>query len=110
MTTLKGLWPTTTAVQRGHNPFQVGLTPGTFTLGSSSLATLGFIAESLWDSFRECLPFITSCATFCRAVASLRRLLQFQVFLNQPLGDQSLLQLLNWPGRGAIKAPCFPER
>src|SRR5207248_3092311 len=28
-------------------------TPATFTQGSSSLATLGFVAESLWDSLRQ---------------------------------------------------------
>src|SRR6266478_8114 len=28
----------------------------TFTQGSSSLATLGFVAESLWDSFQKSLP------------------------------------------------------
>jgi len=27
-----------------------------FTQGSSSLATLGFVAESLWDSFQQSLP------------------------------------------------------
>src|SRR5882724_394873 len=31
-------------------------TPATFTQGSSFLATLGFVAESLWDSFQESLP------------------------------------------------------
>src|SRR6266567_6845206 len=31
-------------------------TPATFTQGSSSLATLGFVPESLWDSFQESLP------------------------------------------------------
>src|SRR6266481_6323298 len=31
-------------------------TPATFTQGSSSLATLGFVTESLWDSFQESLP------------------------------------------------------
>src|SRR6266436_5165071 len=30
-------------------------TPATFGQGSSSLATLGFVAESLWDSFQQCL-------------------------------------------------------
>src|SRR6266568_708192 len=28
-------------------------TPATFTQGSSSLATLGLVAESLWDSFQK---------------------------------------------------------
>src|SRR5258707_15875632 len=31
-------------------------TPATFTQGSSSLATLGFVAKSLWDFPQECLP------------------------------------------------------
>src|SRR6266853_872551 len=36
-------------------------TPATFTQGSSSLATLGFVAESLWDSFPAC----TNCEWLC---------------------------------------------
>src|SRR5882724_96558 len=50
VTTLKGLRPPATAAQRGHNPVWGCETSATFTQGSSSLATLGFVAESLWDS------------------------------------------------------------
>src|SRR5258707_1343726 len=40
-------------------------TPANFTQGSSSLATLGFVAESLWDSFQPISAgFRASCATF----------------------------------------------
>src|SRR6185295_9986153 len=33
-----------------RNPFRVEKKPGAFTQGSSFVATLGFVAESLWDS------------------------------------------------------------
>jgi hypothetical protein len=36
--------------ERRHNPVGVGKVKGTFTQGSSFLATLGFEAESRWDS------------------------------------------------------------
>src|SRR5258706_16458457 len=37
----------------GHNPFRVETYPPLISQGSSFLATLGFVAESLWDSLRQ---------------------------------------------------------
>src|SRR6266478_533370 len=59
-TTLKGLWPTGTGSAARPQPRWGCETPAAFTQGSSSLATLGFIAESLWDSFQNQNPSLPS--------------------------------------------------
>src|SRR5216683_4220752 len=43
-------FPVWDRVAQGRNPFRVEAAPPVPTQGSSSLATLGFEAESLWDS------------------------------------------------------------
>src|SRR6266436_732547 len=55
-TTLKGLRPTGTRSAARPQPRWGCETPAAFTQGSSSLATLGFVAESLWDSFQKQNP------------------------------------------------------
>src|SRR5437899_6763641 len=51
-TTLKGLWPAETGGATRPQPRWGCETSTTATQGSSFLATLGFVAESLWDSPR----------------------------------------------------------
>ncbi len=43
-------WCITSENKLGHNPFRVAALLATISQGSSFLATLGFEAESLWDS------------------------------------------------------------
>src|SRR6266567_3400301 len=49
-TTPTGLWPRYAAIAVGRNPFRVVVDQHARSQGSSFLATLGFGAESLWDS------------------------------------------------------------
>src|SRR6266853_6097327 len=58
MTTLKGLWPTATAAQRGHNTFRVDRISFDLPRVARRLATLGFVAESLWDSSKHVSGFL----------------------------------------------------
>src|SRR5438477_8417167 len=48
-----GLWPRGIVVAPSRNPFRVVSNSRTYSQGSSFLATLGFVAESLWDSDSE---------------------------------------------------------
>jgi hypothetical protein len=57
--------PFSSAVRRiGHNPVGVGGDLISFTQGSSSVATLGYVPESRWDS-RMDAKFVCADSSFC---------------------------------------------
>jgi hypothetical protein len=57
--------PFSSAVRRiGHNPVGVGGDLISFTQGSSSVATLGYVPESQWDS-RMDAKFVCADSSFC---------------------------------------------
>src|SRR5260221_427748 len=57
-------WCTPRVSKLGRNPFRVEKNPPLISQGSSFLATLGFVAESLWDSLRQSCSRKTFSARF----------------------------------------------